>query len=88
MILCGLVLRAINFYCGHAMAGIVSHNHNDMSIVKSCFRIVNTCKPKYWIIENPAFGLRQVIGKPKIKINYSDFGYSAKKPTDLWGVYR
>ncbi len=71
---------------GTRWRGSCKNNHNDMSIVDACFRIVDTCKPKHWIIENPAFGLRQIIGMPAIKINYSDFGYIAKKPTDLWGV--
>jgi hypothetical protein len=65
--------------------GSCKKNKNDMSIVDACFRIVNTCKPKYWIIENPAYGLRQIIGHPKMTIKYSDFGYIAKKPTDFWG---
>jgi len=70
---------------GNRWRGSCKYNMCDMSIVEACFRLVNTCKPKYWIIENPSRGLSQKIGDPTITILYSDFGYIAKKPTDLWG---
>ncbi len=59
----------------------------DMSIVDACFRIIETCKPKYWVIENPAHGLRHFISNPATTIKYSDFGYHSRKLTDLWGVF-
>ncbi len=59
----------------------------DLSIVDACFRIVNTCKPRYWIIENPQGALRHFIGKPQVTINYGDYGHYCKKPTDLWGIF-
>jgi len=59
----------------------------DMSIVAACFRIVETCKPLYWMIENPTGCLRYFIGVPQVKINYGDYGHYCKKPTDLWGVF-
>lgn len=62
----------------------------DHSILDACFRIINTLKPKYWIIENPVGCMRYFIRKlyninPTYTINYSDFGFISKKPTDLWG---
>lgn len=59
----------------------------DMSIVNACLRIVETCKPRYWMIENPQGALRYFIGMPQVTINYGDYGHYCKKPTDLWGVF-
>ena len=59
----------------------------DLSIVNACFRIVEEAKPTFWIIENPRGCLRYFIGRPTITVNYSDYGYVSKKPTDLWGVF-
>ena len=57
----------------------------DLPIVNACLRIVNTLKPKYWLLENPRACLKYFIGKPSYTIHYSDFGYPSMKPTDLWG---
>lgn len=59
----------------------------DLSIIEACFRIIEETKPGYWIIENPRGCLRYFIGKPTITINYSDYGFITKKPTDLWGFF-
>lgn len=59
----------------------------DLTIVQACYRIIRECDPAYWIIENPLGCMRHFIGPPEITINYSDFGYPCKKPTDLWGVF-
>jgi len=58
----------------------------DMSIVWACFRIIDTLKPRYWMIENPRGCLRHFIGRPQYSIKYGDFGHYCLKPTDLWGV--
>lgn len=60
----------------------------DMSIVEACFRIVKEANPKYWILENPAYGLRHFWKIPPfITIKYSDFGAPFQKKTDLWGRF-
>jgi len=67
--------------------GPCKDRHPDMSIVEACFRIIDECKPIYWIIENPQACLKHFIGKPTITVQYSDYGYVCQKPTDLWGVF-
>lgn len=59
----------------------------DMSIINACFRIIQTCQPRYWLIENPVGCLRHYIGMPQVTIHYGDYGHYCKKPTDLWGVF-
>ena len=58
----------------------------DMSIVDTCFKIVEQAKPIYWMIENPRGCLRHFIGRPQYEIRYGDYGHYCHKPTDLWGV--
>jgi len=41
--------------------------------------------PDYWFLENPQGYLRQVIGRPKERITYCQYGTDYMKPTDLWG---
>ncbi|KCZ71626.1 site-specific DNA methylase [Candidatus Methanoperedens nitroreducens] len=67
--------------------GACKYRTPDLSIVQACFRIVSEAKPEFWLIENPKGCLRHFIGKPVITVNYSDYGYFSKKPTDLWGVF-
>jgi hypothetical protein len=59
----------------------------DLIIVQACFRIIKEIQPRFWILENPRSCLRHFIGKPACTINYSDFGYYCKKPTDLLGNF-
>jgi hypothetical protein len=59
----------------------------DTSIFDACFRIINTLKPIYWMIENPQGAARHFIGKPTITIKYGDYGHYCMKQTDLWGEF-
>ena len=58
-----------------------------LEIVGACFEAVAWLKPDLWLIENPRGRLRQIIGKPKQTIRYSDYDREIKmmKTTDLWG---
>lgn len=67
--------------------GACKNRTPDLSIVEACFRVVEECRPEYWIIENPRGCLRYFIGKPAATIKYSDYGHPSMKPTDLWGVF-
>ncbi len=59
--------------------------------VQRCLEIVYDCrlngKLVFWALENPRALLRQVIGKPPLTFNPSDYGDCYKKITDLWGYY-
>jgi hypothetical protein len=58
-----------------------------LEVVGACFEAVAWLKPKRWLIENPRGRLRQIIGKPKQTIRYSDYddNITMMKTTDFWG---
>tara|TARA_R110000751_G_scaffold209525_4_gene313397 strand:- start:842 stop:1456 length:615 start_codon:yes stop_codon:yes gene_type:complete len=60
-------------------------------LVKRCLEIVENCRIhgnlKFWALENPVGYLRQLLGKPPLTFNPSDYGANYTKKTDLWGYY-
>lgn len=59
-----------------------------MFLVNHCLRIIDECKPKWWVLENPANGrLKEVIGKPKFTYQPYEFGSPWSKKTSLWGEF-
>lgn len=62
-----------------------------MVLVRACLDIVEDCRAngnlKFWALENPVGYLRQMIGKPPLTFNPSDYGANYTKKTDLWGYY-
>lgn len=60
-------------------------------LVKRCLEIVEHCRIhgnlKFWALENPVGYLRQLLGKPPLTFNPSDYGANYTKKTDLWGYY-
>ena len=59
-----------------------------MFLVNHCRRIINECKPKFWVIENPAMGaLKSVIGKPDHIYQPWQYGSPWTKKTALWGDF-
>lgn len=59
-----------------------------MFLVEHCLRIIKECKPKFWVIENPAKGvLNKYLGKPKYKYQPWWFGSPWTKQTALWGEF-
>jgi len=59
-----------------------------MFLVKHCQRIINLCKPKFWVIENPATGrLKEFLGKPQYEYEPWWFGSPWTKKTALWGNF-
>lgn len=56
-----------------------------MFLVDECMRIIDECKPNWWIIENPATGLlSRVIGKPTYTYQPWQYGSPWTKKTALW----
>src|SRR4030042_6885337 len=56
-----------------------------MEMVNHCLRIIETAKPKWWVIENPANGkLKDFIGKPKMSYHLCRYGSPGTKKTALW----
>jgi hypothetical protein len=59
-----------------------------MVLVNHCIRIIDECKPKFWVIENPATGLlKDVIGKPRAIYQPWQYGSPWTKKTALWGDF-
>ena len=59
-----------------------------MFLVNHCLRIIEECKPTFWVIENPAKGdLHKFIGKPILKYQPWQYGSPWTKETALWGEF-
>lgn len=59
-----------------------------MILVDACREIINYCKPKWWVMENPATGsLKKYIGEPKFKYHPWQYGSPWTKYTGLWGDF-
>lgn len=68
-----------------------NYTHNflaGLEVVSACMRIILTCKPKFWALENPRGYLQRWLGKPQYSFHpyYFDDGY--KKETYLWGEFQ
>jgi hypothetical protein len=59
-----------------------------MEMVKECQRIIQECKPNFWVIENPASGaLRKYLGGPIYTYQPWWYGSPWTKGTALWGKF-
>lgn len=58
-----------------------------LSVVDACLRIIATCKPKFWVLENPVGKLKRYLGPPRLIFNPCDFGDLYTKRTMLWGDF-
>lgn len=60
-----------------------------MELVDHCFRIIDTARPKWYVIENPANGrLKQELGKPDAVYQPYEYGSPWTKKTALWGEFK
>ena len=68
--------------------GKARNPEDGMFLVEHCFRIIDECKPKFWVLENPARGiLRKYLGEPKYKYEPWWYGSPWTKQTALWGEF-
>jgi site-specific DNA-cytosine methylase len=61
----------------------------NVKLLYKVFSIIDHCKPKYWIIENPVGRMRhmeivKVLASFRFSVNYKDFGFDYSKETDLF----
>ena len=70
-------------------AGNYTHNFKaGLEVVSACCRIILTCNPKFWAIENPANGLlKKWLKEPKFIFNPWEYGDNYQKNTALWGGF-
>lgn len=68
--------------------GNYKHNFRlGLEIVSACMRIILTCKPYFWAIENPKGYLRKWLGHPAWTFEPYFYGDKYRKKTDLWGDF-
>ena len=58
-----------------------------LNLVYKTLHLINELKPKWWFMENPRGLLQKFIGEPSGWITYCQYGDTAMKPTNLWGVH-
>lgn len=58
-----------------------------LAIVDACMRVILSCRPVFWCLENPVGRLRRYIGPPKMTFNPCDYGDPYTKKTLLWGDF-
>lgn len=58
-----------------------------LSIVDACLRIIRSCYPVWWCMENPVGRLVHYIGPPVMTFNPCDYGDAYTKKTLLWGNF-
>lgn len=68
--------------------GNYSHDFLEgLEIVSACMRIILTCRPKWWALENPKGYLNKWLGEPISTFNPWQYGDSYQKKTCLWGQF-
>ena len=69
--------------------GYARNPDEGMFLVNECLRIIKECKPKWWVLENPARGvLKKYLGEPKYKYEPWWYGSPWTKQTALWGEFK
>lgn len=58
-----------------------------LSVVDACLRIIYSCWPQWWVLENPVGRLVHYIGKPQMMFDPCDYGDPYTKKTLLWGEF-
>ncbi len=58
-----------------------------LSVVDACLRLVATCRPAWWALENPVGTLRRWLGPPVCYFQPCDYGDPWTKRTCLWGRF-
>jgi hypothetical protein len=59
-----------------------------MFLVEHCLRIIESCNPTFWVVENPAKGvLKNYLGTPQYEYEPWWYGSPWTKRTALWGKF-
>jgi hypothetical protein len=58
-----------------------------LSVVDACLRLVLTCNPAWWALENPVGTLPRWLGPPIFYFDPCDYGDPYTKRTALWGRF-
>lgn len=66
------------------------YTHNfiaGLEIVSACMRVILTCNPKFWCLENPNGYLKRWLKKPNMTFEPWEYGDNYQKITCLWGKF-
>ena len=66
------------------------YNHDfraGLEVVSACMRIILTCKPKFWALENPMGYLINWLKEPQFIFDAWEFGDNYQKRTAIWGYF-
>jgi hypothetical protein len=58
-----------------------------LAVVDACLRLVATCRPAWWALENPRGKLRRWLGPPRLVFDPCDYGDPWTKKTLIWGDF-
>lgn len=58
-----------------------------LALVDACLRFVVTCKPAWWVLENPVGRLKNWLGEPVARFQPYEYGDPWTKKTCLWGKF-
>lgn len=63
--------------------------YESIDLIKHTLNLIESLRPKAWILENPRGMLRKqdfMAKYPRTTITYCQYGDTRMKPTDIWGV--
>lgn len=66
------------------------HARTSLALVHWTLALIESTRPRYWVIENPRGMLRKlgVLDRyERITVTYCQYGEDRMKPTDLWGGF-
>lgn len=61
-----------------------------MALAYKCVEVIRELQPRFWIIENPRAGMRNIWFMkciPRTTVTYCQYGGNNMKPTDLWNNF-
>lgn len=58
-----------------------------LAVVDACCRIIMSCRPRFWALENPRGTLSRYLGPHAYEFTPSDFGDPFNKRSALWGEF-
>jgi len=67
-----------------------SKTYIGLALAYKCIELIQKLKPKYWVIENPRAGLRNIWFMkplPRTSVSYCQYGLNRMKPTDIWNNF-
>ena len=58
-----------------------------VALIEQTMKIVDSCQPAWWVLENPVGRLNRWLGKPRMYFHPWEYGDAYTKKTALWGEF-